>query len=168
MLRALASPVRRSILECLGDGAMAGAQIARELGSNTGVMSYHLRELESVGLVERGETRGRSQYWRLADGDVRFNDPRNSSDPQTAQALVDQRLGNLAAAVARYLAREDLSDDWRDAALFSQSALHLTVDELTAFQADYLALLARWARPEREGAMPVRVHLFAFPEGQIR
>ena len=166
MLRALASPVRRSILECLSDGAMTGAQIARELGSNTGVMSYHLRELEAVALVERDETRGRSQYWRLGGGDVRLSDPRTSSDPRTAQVFVDQRLANLAAAVERYLARDDLSDAWRDAALFSQSALQLTVDELAAFQADYLALLARWARPEREDATPVRVNLFAFPVGR--
>jgi DNA-binding transcriptional ArsR family regulator len=168
VLRALASPVRQSILECLGSGAMTGAQIARELGSNTGVTSYHLRELEAVGLVEREETRGRSQYWRLAEGDVRFNDPRGSSDPQAAQALVDRRLGDLAAAVDRYLARDDLGDDWREAALFSQSSLRLTVDELAAFQADYLALLARWARPGRDGATPVRVNLFAFPEGESR
>jgi DNA-binding transcriptional ArsR family regulator len=168
LLRALASPVRQSILERLGNGAMTGAQIARELGSNTGVTSYHLRELEAVGLVERDETRGRSQYWRLAEGDLRFNDPGSSSDPRTAQALVDRRLGNLTAAVARYLSRDDLGDDWRDAALFSQSALHLTVEQLAAFQADYLALLARWALPEREGATPVRVNLFAFPEGRTR
>lgn len=167
VLRALASPIRQTILERLRGGAMTGAQIAREVGSNTGVLSYHLRELEAVGLVARGETRGRAQYWRLAAGDVRFNDPRSSSDPVTAQATVDGRLTGLVAAVERYLGRDDLDGGWRDAALFSASTLHLTVDELTGFQADYLALLGRWARPERAGATAVRVDLFAFPEGDL-
>jgi DNA-binding transcriptional ArsR family regulator len=146
---------------------MTGAQIARDVGSNTGVLSYHLRALEAAGLVERDETRGRAQYWRLASGDVRFNDPRRSSDPAAAQSSVDRRLAGLASAVDHYLERDDLGDDWRDAALFSASTLHLTVDELAAFQADYLALLERWARPERAGASAVRVDLFAFPEGDL-
>jgi DNA-binding transcriptional ArsR family regulator len=168
ILRALASPVRQRILDTLRGGAMTGAQIAREVGSNTGVLSYHLRELEAVGLVERGETRGRSQYWHLARSDVRFNDPRRSSDPAAAQALVDRRLAGLAAAVDRYLDRNDLADDWREAALFSASALQLTAEELAAFQADYLALLERWARRPRPDATAVRVELFAFPDGELR
>jgi DNA-binding transcriptional ArsR family regulator len=171
VLRALGSPVRQAILDRLARGASTGAELARALDSNTGVMSYHLRELASAGLVERDETRGRAQFWRLARTDVRFGDPGRSTDPKAARSVIDARLGSLAAAVERYLGRDDLDDRWRDAALFSQSALQLTVDELAAFATAYLKLLRR-SSGERSPAgqsgapppRPVRINLFAFPD----
>src|SRR5215213_7369722 len=45
VLRALASTMRRAILDHLGQGPATSAMLARALDSNTGVMSYHLREL---------------------------------------------------------------------------------------------------------------------------
>lgn len=168
VLRALGSPVRQDILERLGAGPATSAMLARELNSNTGVMSYHLRELGKAGLIEPEEQRGRALYWRLSHQDIRFHDPSQSATPDLAQATIDLTMQRLAGAVTAYLQRDDLSDNWRDAALLSQSMTTLTVTDLGAFAADYLALLQRWtARPaprRRSAARPVRVAFFAFPD----
>jgi DNA-binding transcriptional ArsR family regulator len=166
VLRALGNPVRRAILDRLAQGRATGAVLARELGSNTGVTSYHLRELAKVGLVELDETQGRSLFWRLGEADVRFRDPHESVDRAAAQAVVDERLSGLATAVDVYLQRPDLEPEWREAALFSQSTLELTLDELAEFAAAYLELLRRWSSPRatrRTEARAVRLELFAFP-----
>jgi DNA-binding transcriptional ArsR family regulator len=170
VLRALGSAVRQAILERLAAGPATSAMLARALSSNTGVMSYHLRELGKAGLIEADEQRGRALYWRLSRADVRFHDPSRSTDPGRAQGTIDLIMARLALTVRRYLDRDDLADAWRDAALFSQSSAVLNVSDLAAFTAEYLALLQRWTnrpttRRRRDGATrPVRVAFFAFPD----
>lgn len=170
VLRALGSAVRQEILERLAGGAATSAMLARALSSNTGVMSYHLRELGKAGLIEPEERRGRALYWRLSHSDVRFQDPSRSTDPASAQAAIDLIMARLALAVRGYLDRDDLGDAWRDAALFSQSSSALNVSDLAAFTAEYLELLQRWtSRPatrgrRRDATRPVRIAFFAFPD----
>lgn len=168
VLRALSSKVRQAILDHLGHGPATSAMLARGLDSNTGVTSYHLRELAKAGLIERDVSQGRAQFWRIASGDVRFGDPQDSPVPALAQSVIDLRLAGLAASVDGYLRRDDLSPAWRDAALFSQSALIGTAEELAEFAQAYLELVRRWSETTRtRSALPetraVRLALFAFP-----
>ena len=168
VLRALGSPVRQDILELLGRQPATSAMLARSLGSNTGVMSYHLRELGKAGLIEPDAHQGRSLFWRLSRTDARFNDPQTSPQSALAQATIDMILTRFNASVRAYLARTDLTPSWRDAALFSQSAVALTSSELTEFNVAYLALVRRFtaARATPDDALPVHLALFAYPEGQ--
>ncbi|WP_322936649.1 winged helix-turn-helix domain-containing protein [Nocardioides bizhenqiangii] len=168
VLRALGSTVRQAILEQLGQGPATSAMLARALDSNTGVTSYHLRELAKAGLVERDVTRGRAQYWRTVAGDVRFRDPQDSSAPALAQSVIDLRLAGLAASVDGYLRRDDLSPAWRDAALFSQATLTLAPEELAELARAYLELVGHWTDAARDRSAvadhrAVRLALFAFP-----
>lgn len=166
VLRALGSPVRQEILELLGRAPATSAMLARALGSNTGVMSYHLRELGKAGIIEPESQQGRALYWRLARADVRIDDPELSPHPGTAQRVIDARLAQFNASVARYRHRDDLPRAWRKAALFSESTSVLTPAELTAFGREYLELLSRWAgrSSTARSARPVRLALFAFPD----
>ena len=71
-------------------------------------------------------------------------------------------------SVDGYLCRDDLEPAWRKAALFSQSALTLTAEELAEFAEAYLELVQRWsetagARSVEPEARAVRLALFAFP-----
>jgi DNA-binding transcriptional ArsR family regulator len=174
LLRALGSAIRQEILEQLASGPATSAMLARALSSNTGVMSYHLRELGAAGLIVRQERRGRAVYWRLSHADVRFQDPSQSTDPGRADAAIDLIMARLGLAVRGYLDRDDLSVAWRDAALFSQSSAVLNASDLAGFTAEYLALLQRWtrrpaARRRRDGvARPVRIAFFAFPDNAQR
>ncbi len=168
VLRALSNPARQAILDVLAREPSTSAMVARALGSNTGVASYHLRELGKAGLIEpdASRSRGRQRFWRLAAADMWFSDPSESDDPGRAQAAIDLIMSRLTAAVRHYLQRTDLGSDWREAALFSRSSVELSVTELAELQGEYLALLRRWAdRGEAApGARPVRLAMFAFPD----
>jgi DNA-binding transcriptional ArsR family regulator len=169
VLRALAHPMRQDILDRLAAGSATSAMLARSLASNTGVLSYHLRELGKAGLIERdaARSRGREVYWRLVDDDVRFADPAVSAEPDLAHAAIDLILARTVKSVHAYARRTDLPVEWHDASLFSRSTLRLTAGQLSRMSAEYLEFLRRWARRTRrrsEAARPVRVMLFAFPD----
>jgi DNA-binding transcriptional ArsR family regulator len=167
VLRALANPTRQDILDLLARGPATSAMVARALDSNTGVASYHLRELGGAGLIERDpeRSRGRHLYWRVASGDVRFRDPAQSDDPVLARAAIDLIMARLTASLRAYLGRTDLDDGWREASLFSRSTVDLSAVELAGFQRDYLELVSRWAgRAPSSATKPVRLALFAFPD----
>src|SRR6478672_13215701 len=67
-LKVLAHPLRSRLLSRLRVGGPATAtDLATALGTNSGATSYHLRKLESVGLVhdtEEGE--GKRRLWRAS------------------------------------------------------------------------------------------------------
>ena len=115
VLRALGSSVRQEILELLGRGPATSAMLARALSSNTGVMSYHLRELGKAGIIEPDIQRGRARYWRLTREDIRFHDAQLSSDSRAAQNAIDRRMAHFNAAIAHYRQRDDLEPVWREA-----------------------------------------------------
>ena len=168
VLRALASQVRQDVLDHLDTGPATSAMLARALESNTGVMSYHLRELAKAGLIERDVSRGRSRFWRLASVDVRFSDPQDSAAPAMAQSVIDMRLAGLGTSVNAYLRRDDLDPAWRDSALFSQAAITLTAAELAEFAEAYLQLVQRWSKTAHARAADAEIRavhlaLFAFP-----
>jgi DNA-binding transcriptional ArsR family regulator len=169
VLRAFAHPMRQEILDALALGPATSSMLARAMKSNTGVLSYHLRELGKSGLIERDaeRSRGRAVYWKLARDDVRFDDPAVSAQPARARTAADLSLARTMRAVRAYLGRTDLDRDWHDAALFSRSSMHLTAGQLAALSAEYLELVQRWSRRAQRGepgAQPVRLTLFAFPD----
>jgi DNA-binding transcriptional ArsR family regulator len=169
VLRAFAHPMRQEILDELALGPATSAMLARTMASNTGVLSYHLRELGKAGLIERDAERsgGRAVYWRLASDDVRFADPAVSARPELAHAVIDLILARTVSSVRTYARRTDLPPEWNDAALFSRASLRLTADQLGRMSAEYLELVQRWslrAGQPAASAQPVRVTLFAFPD----
>ena len=67
-LRVLAHPLRSRIVAALRrDGPATSTTLAQVLATNSGATSYHLRKLESVGLVEdTGEGEGKRRLWRAS------------------------------------------------------------------------------------------------------
>jgi len=168
LLRALSHPARQEILELLAREPSTSAMVARALASNTGVASYHLRELGKAGLIDRDAERshGRRQYWKLAAADLLFVDPSESEHPVLARAAIDLILARFTASVHRYLDRTDLPSEWREASLFSRAVAALTAAELAELNAEYLALVQRWTveHDTPSDARPVRLAMFAFPD----
>ena len=169
VLQALANPARQAILDVLAQEPSTSAMVARALGSNTGVASYHLRELGNAGLIEHDASRshGRQLFWKLAAADMWFSDPSESDDPVRAQTAIELVMSRLTDAVRHYLQRTDLDSGWREAALFSRSSVELTVTELAELQDEYLDLVRRWTGRRRDtaaGTRSVRLAMFAFPD----
>ena len=67
MFSALASPVRRRILEMLREEPRAAGEIADEFDLNRPAVSEHLQVLRNAGLVAE-EPRGRQRVYHLEPG----------------------------------------------------------------------------------------------------
>ncbi|MFB9838085.1 ArsR/SmtB family transcription factor [Actinoallomurus acaciae] len=170
-LKALAHPRRQKMLEHLAlHGPATSASLARALGLNTGATSYHLRELAKHGFVEElaDKAHGRERWWRAVPGDRRFP-PSSRQSPQVRAALGQMNRMAFDAdveAFARFLARRESLGVWGDAAPYSRSLLHLTLDEVREFFEEYIRLVNRFKRDADdlpEDARPVYARFLAFP-----
>ena len=67
-VKVLAHPLRSRLLSALRvDGPATATALATRLSTNSGATSYHLRKLESVGLVsDNGEGEGKRRLWQAA------------------------------------------------------------------------------------------------------
>ena len=52
MVKALAHPLRVRVLEALEDRTASPSELADELGANLSLLSYHVRKLEELGMIE--------------------------------------------------------------------------------------------------------------------
>ena len=90
-LKVLAHPLRSRLLSSLRRGGPSTAtDLAATLGTNSGATSYHLRKLESVGLVaDTGEGQGKRRLWRAATESHQFDasDFAGDEDSETAKSL---------------------------------------------------------------------------------
>jgi DNA-binding transcriptional ArsR family regulator len=172
-LRALAHAGRYAILERLQtEGPATATEVAAVAGLSPSACSYHLRLLARHGFVEEspaddGAPRdGRERVWRAAIAGW-WNDPEPGADPREVQAL-DSTLSRVMLAssdakVLDFVDRGARERDWRDAALFSNSTVTATVEELDALgraMMDLLRPLMMSNRPLSEAPRGARmVHL---------
>lgn len=157
-LAVLASPVRFIAFEELfaTQVPMTATQLARRTRVSPSSMSYHLRELERVGLVRRA-ARGDDGRERLWEAPALRYDVRLSAvdDPAGRLALVDAYLSPLRARIAAVLERRaragaDADDDAGRSGeqALGMGRLALTRDEMAALQAEVAAV---WSRYEEIG-----------------
>lgn len=88
-VKVLAHPLRSRLLSALRRGGPATAtSLATELSTNTGATSYHLRKLESVGLVaDTGDGTGKQRLWRAATKSHSWERSELAADEDAATAL---------------------------------------------------------------------------------
>ena len=111
--------------------------------------SYHLRKLESVGLVaDTGEGEGKRRLWRAATRSHRWeaSDFSGDEDAETAMNwLVRDYVRHLAERFERWLDVEEAWPlAWRDALGLHDDVLTVTPAQLVAFNAELGALMARY------------------------
>jgi DNA-binding transcriptional ArsR family regulator len=175
-LRALAHPLRSRLLGALRfHGPATATALAARLGTNTGVTSYHLRQLADVGLVEDDLERsnGRDRWWRAAHDATAWRSDEFDDDPD-ARAAEDWLLRRQAHVAGAWLddwlsARQDWPTEWRAAADQSDYHVTLTPDGLRALMDDLHEVVRthqRAADPARPGAERVTVLLQAFPSAE--
>src|ERR687893_3323964 len=88
-VKVLAHPLRSRVLSRLRTAGPATAtELEAALSTNTGATSYHLRKLESVGLVtDTGEGEGKRRLWRAATDFHSWTNSAFRDDEDTATAL---------------------------------------------------------------------------------
>lgn len=172
-MKVLAHPLRSRLLSALRSGGPATATaLAERLGTNTGATSYHLRRLASVGIVEEtGEGHGRERWWR-ASTDMHTFTQRDVAYDADGQAAADWlRRYYLRSFLDRYGAWLDQhaawSLAWQEVADASDYLLRVSPRRLAELQAELSTLLERYRDPDPDDpdALPVEIHLHAFPLG---
>lgn len=173
-LRGLAHPLRIRLLGLLrSEGPSTATRLANRLGLTSGATSFHLRQLAAHGfIVERPEAgTGRERWWAAAHQSTKIP---HAADPETAEAAD----GFLRGAVAFWSEqlhraideRPALATQWRDASLFSDTGLRLTLDELSALRRELWEVITRYRADDAAGltdapadSVRVIIQLQAFP-----
>lgn len=175
-IKVLAHPLRSRLLSALRAGGPATATtLAERVGTNTGATSYHLRKLASVGLVaETGEGHGRERWWRAATAMHSFTARDAAGDPDAETAadwLRRYYLRTFAERFERWLdIQETWAPEWQEAADASDRLVNVSPARLADLQAELAATIERYveAEPNDPDAMPVEVHVHAFPIPELK
>lgn len=151
-LSVLAHPLRNRLLGALrAAGPSTATALAAKLGTNSGATSYHLRRLESVGLVEdTGEGTGRRRLWQAA---TRFHtwsaaDFDGDEDAETALNWLERDyIRHLDEKSNRWLdVQGDWPVEWRDALGISDDHVVATAAQVQAMQEEIGAVIERYRR----------------------
>ncbi|HZC62316.1 MAG TPA: helix-turn-helix domain-containing protein [Streptosporangiaceae bacterium] len=173
VMRAMAHPARLALLEHLRNGGPATAtECAGVVGLSPSATSYHLRALARAGLVEAAPGRGdgRERLWRITAGRYAVTGVADLAPEgrEALRALMESLLAWDEVRVRRYLSQLDAEPpEWQDAALFMDSTLQVTAEELTALSQAVSELLEPYRKDRRAdlppGTRPVSVAIRALP-----
>jgi predicted ArsR family transcriptional regulator len=171
-IRVLAHPLRSRLLASLRlHGPATATRLARELDTNTGATSYHLRQLADVGLVAEEERPGggRQRWWRSEHEMSSWSRTQYDDDPDAAAAaawLTARQLTRLnEQAEAWRSAEPGESAEWRDAAELSDYFLELTAEQTRALSAEIGEVVRRYREIKPgPGARQVLLYIAAMPE----
>jgi DNA-binding transcriptional ArsR family regulator len=103
LVKMLSHPLRVRILAILEQRVASPSEIAQELDASLGVVSYHVRRLEALGmikLVRKTPRRGAIEHYYQADAKHHIPDKAWAQVPEIVkQAMAGATLGELAAQV---------------------------------------------------------------------
>jgi DNA-binding transcriptional ArsR family regulator len=166
-LRALAHPMRQRILRRLHQAGPATATtLARDLGENSGIMSYHLRLLAEHEFVrevaERGH--GRERWWQVTPEPVWI--PRDQLSLEARAEASGLQLPGWADALEgfeRFRAARGTMGEWgRGTWAVMRTALTLTREEAAQLIADQQELIGRYRRAAGDAPAGARTVVFGF------
>jgi len=172
-VKVLAHPLRSRLLGALRIGGPATATaLAERLGTNSGATSYHLRKLESVGIVEEtGEGHGKERPWRASTDMHSFTQRDVAYDPDGQAAADWLRRHYLRSFLDRYGGWLDAQAawplEWQEVADSGDYLLRVSPRRLAELEAEMRMLFERYRDPDPDDpdALPVEYHHHAFPLG---
>ena len=170
-LRVLAHPLRARLLSRLRvKGPATATELAAALETNTGATSYHLRELEGVGLVaDTGEGAGRRRLWKAATAFHSWDNSAYPDSPEARAAIgwLGRHYGALFTSQMQAWqdAAELWPDEWVDVAGLGDTLVTVTPEQAKSLKAELDAVLERY-RDAGEGdpsAVQTQVHVHLAP-----
>ncbi|MDQ2749492.1 MAG: helix-turn-helix domain-containing protein [Actinomycetota bacterium] len=173
-IKALAHPARLAVIDELFAGReLTATECAEIAGLSPSAMSYHLRALEKVGIVERAEASGdgRERPWRAAGSKLMVTSE-ESIVAFAAGAVVGKTVADrLTAGFARWIERTPSEDPaWRDVGGISSALVWLTHDDAADVEKTITDLIdkyrGRTAGAHPDGARRVRVGLLLYPNDE--
>ncbi|MEV0950008.1 helix-turn-helix domain-containing protein [Promicromonospora sp. NPDC050249] len=169
-VKVLAHPLRSRLLGTLRRGGPATATtLATTLSTNSGATSYHLRKLESVGLVaDTGEGAGKQRLWRAATSSHSWERTELAQDEDAATAL-----GWLERDYLRLFSNDfghwlDVAEawpgEWQDAAGMGDTWVTVNPEQLRKLRRELDEVLERYRSAEpAPGARRVTFWQAAYP-----
>jgi DNA-binding transcriptional ArsR family regulator len=171
-LRVLAHPMRQRILRYLRQaGPATSTTLARNLGENSGIMSYHLRQLAEYGFVQEvpGRGQGRERWWQVPPEGLWI--PREGLSPEAqaeASGLRPPSLAEDLEGFERFRAARGAMGEWgRGTWIVMRTRLTLTREEAAQLIADQQELIGRYRREAGDvpaGARTMVLGFLAYPE----
>ncbi|MGD8167194.1 ArsR/SmtB family transcription factor [Herbiconiux sp. P16] len=164
-VRVLAHPLRSRILGRLRlTGPATATELASALSTNSGATSYHLRALESVGLVtDTGEGVGKRRLWRASTDYHSWinSDFAGDEDARTAlDWLQRDYIRQFAARAERWLdAAEGWPREWVDVLGLNDAFVEVTPAQAGSLRAELDAVLARYRSAGAGDAAARRIHV---------
>jgi DNA-binding transcriptional ArsR family regulator len=170
-LKTLAHPLRSRLLSALRVGGAATAtDLARRLGTNSGATSYHLRRLESVGLVtDTGDGEGKRRLWRASTDSHQYDpsDFAGDEDAETALSWLQRDYSrHLGEQFERWLDVEHTwPPEWQDAVGMGDSFVIATAEQVSAMTEEVWAVFEKYRRigQGNPNARRVAVYLVDYP-----
>lgn len=173
-IKALTHPLRLRLLDLFGPGdELTATQCARRTGESVASCSFHLRQLEKYGHIERATAQGKERPWRLVSRGLSVRP--DLSDPDSLPAA--QAFGSMFVAEQFAVLQRWLADAGRDdpAWLFASTQTHqefwATRDELDELSRRLEELTApfrgRSESPARRPDGARRAHLFGAAWAEI-
>ena len=166
-LRVLAHPMRQRILRYLRQaGPATSTTLARDLGENSGIMSYHLRQLAEFGFVAEvaGRGQGRERWWQAASAPLWI--PREGLSVEAQAEVAGLRLSGLSDELAgfeRFRAVRGAMGEWgRGTWAVQRARLTLTREQAARLIADQQELIRRYQREAAAAPADARTVVFGF------
>ncbi|OFE16820.1 transcriptional regulator [Humibacillus sp. DSM 29435] len=167
----LAHPLRSRLLASLrGLGRATATDLAARLGTNSGATSYHLRKLESVGLVrDTGDGQGKRRLWEPAPDSTSWqpSDVAGDVDSETALGWLTRDYAHHFGEQYDHWLDEAASwpVPWQDACGSSDAAVLVTAQALEQLRSEMAQLVSRYRRVGQgnPSARRIAVYTFAYP-----
>src|SRR4051812_28746145 len=157
LVKVLAHPLRVRILGILEQRVASPSEISGELDASLGVVSYHVRRLEALGLIKlvrKTPRRGAVEHYYQADPKRHIPDEAWSQSPDIVRrAMAGATLGELSARVNAAASSGGFS---RDDAHISVSNLALDEQGWKAVSRELARTLERVDRIQADAAARVR------------
>jgi DNA-binding transcriptional ArsR family regulator len=149
-VRVLAHPLRSRLLSALRlHGPATATELADRLDTNTGATSYHLRKLESVGLVtdtEEGE--GKRRVWEAASRSHGWRTSEFADDDDAATSLnwlTRDYVRTAADHMQRWFDVEHAwPAEWQDALGVGDDVIRATPAQVVAMREEIDAIVQRY------------------------
>jgi DNA-binding transcriptional ArsR family regulator len=170
-IKALTHPARLAVIDEFFSGReLTATECAAIAHVSPSAMSYHLRALEKVGIIERSDASGdgRERPWRAAGSELLVN-PASAVAANAATAVLGgNALETIRREVDAWATRSaDDETQWRELGTLASSRMWLSADEVrelvSVFEKHTQQYRRRTAEDRPEGSRRVRFGLQLFP-----
>lgn len=167
-LRVLAHPLRSRLLSELRlHGPATATELADRLATNTGATSYHLRKLESVGLVVDTDTgEGKRRVWEASTRGHEWH-PSDFEGDEEAQASMTWLTRHYTETMVEradhwYQTERHWPVAWRDVLGSSDDGIVVTPDQARALADELRAVVRRYRDAGERDPAAIRVRTFTY------